>query len=544
MPSVRRRLRAPRAPSGRWLAGVLLLLVALAATVGCERADFYDRPLEMEGAFVLNGSYVTWDTAREQYLRLELPRRLDDRVKQHYVTVAGSDHRVQRSVDGDELLILSPSTRSLAVIAESGAEGGRHYDLGQPFDQLALSDDARFAVAYAGGARQPGTTVAVSQNLIAVVDLTRPPAASDAAQPNPRVQSVSSFGGARLGVEVSPEFDAGGVPRRMAVVRSVGHVALFDLLEPTHPPIAVPLVVPGDPVDLRPTLTRFRARTTGHGGLMVFLAAEGSGDVIELRLETHAEADPTGPLAARLNQHPVGGRVSAMEPVTMADGSLHVLALSSQARRVVLVDVATGGGVQFELDTAYSTFHLFELADGAGGVLVHALFQAPNTRNLAILAVDDVPAIGAKALKRRVLRVPYTSIEPVPGSERFVAFERAETSSRGLTLGWLGREAAEESVLIGGTFVAHLITEDGFLLILADVAGTQYLVSIDTVSGLPQELVLDTRATRIDLVPDTGFVVVTHDTPGGLLTLVDPAAFRRADTARFHGFLLDGLFGE
>jgi hypothetical protein len=519
----------------RWrtaLCAVALLLGALGSP-GCDRDDLYERPLAAEGAYVVADALFTWDSARAAFVRVDLTEPPGGRHPITRTPLAGDEHRPRVSPAGDALLVLTRDERRLTVLPADGAAPVA-YPLDQPFDALTVSADGRYAVAFAG-AGGGSRAVAIGHNLLNVVDLTSPPAPGT----NPRSQTVSSYGGERLGVDISPEFLVNGAPHRLAVIRSVGHVALLDLAEPAAEAIGVPLVVPGDTVDRRPQAARFAVREEDAGGLWILLWAAGDGDVIAL--DVAPRGGGSGGLRATLNQHAVGGWVVDAVPVRDGAGRLHVAALSAAARLLALIDVETGQSRTFSLDTAFGAIREFRVARPGDGVeRAHVLLSGAGTRHFAILAVDEVPEKGAKALRLRSLREPYGSILPIPGQPRFVAFDDANSR---LTLVWLEREAAEDTFAFHGAIVDRAFGADGSQLYLivesSELAG--HLVRIRLLDGALAELPLDARAQSLALLPDSGRLVVVHDDPTGLLTLVEPDDFARTAAERIFGFLLDGM---
>lgn len=508
----------------------LLLLTALAAPA-CDRADVFWRPLDAEGAWVVEGALFTWDTAREAFTRVDLAEPPGAPHPVTRIRVEGTGHRTFVSPAGDSLLVLTAGKRTLTVLPADGS-ATLTYALDQPFDALTISADGAWAVAYAGGG---GSAIAIGENLLNVVDLTAPPAAGE----NPRSQTVSSYGGERLGVDISPEFLVNGAPHRLAVIRSVGHVALLDLADADADAISVPLVVPGDPVELRPEAARFAVAEEETGGLWILLRASGSGDVIALDVRSDG-AD--GGLRTTLNQHAVGGWVSDAIPVRDGSGRLHVAALSAAARSLALIDVETGATRSFSLDTGFQAIQEFRVAGSDGVERPHVLLTGADTRQFAILSVDEVPQKGAKALHLRSLREPYAAIAPIPGAPRFVAFDA--TGSR-LTLAWLEREAAEDTFAFNGAVIDRAFSPSGghLYLLVASSALTDHLVRIQLSDGALGELALDERVQALEVLPDSGRLVVVHDDPTGLLTLVEPDDFERPQAERILGFLLDGLLG-
>lgn len=517
----------------RWEAAVAAVVLGLgvAAAAGCDRADRYGRGLDAEGAWVVDGAFVTWDTARRAFVRVDLGEGPGAPHPIARTRVEGLDHQPQVSPTGGALLVLTPSERTVTVLPADGSAPVA-FALDQPFDALTVAEDARFAVAYAGEAG--GQAIAIGHNLLNVIDLGAAPAPGV----NPRSQTVSSYGGERLGVDISPEFLVNGAAHRLAVIRSVSHVALLDLEDPDSEAIGVPLVVPGDPVRLLPQAARFAVREEDAGGIRILLWADGSGDVIALDVGPGGGGD--APLRATLNQHAVGGWVTDAVPVRDGAGRLHVAALSAAARTLALIDVETGESRTFSLDTEFQTIQEFRVADAEGVERPHVLLTGVGTRSFAILAIDEVPQKGAKALKLRSLREPYDSIAPIPGAPRFVAFDDANSS---LTLVWLEREAAEDTFAFRGAVVDRAFSASGshLYLLVESTDLPDHVVRIQLSDGALGELPLDERVQSLEVLPDSGRLVVVHDDPTGMLTLIDPDDFGRPQAERIFGFLLEGL---
>ena len=520
--------------------GRVLALVGVVFAFGaCERLADFDRSLEGEGDYVLDGAYVTWDTAREAFARVDLSSA-DGGHPTTWHETEGSTRVTRVGPTGQALLVLSPDERSLTVLyASAETAAATRFDLGHPFGEMSVSEDGAYLVAYAGADVTSTGTVAVSHNLLALVALGQAPG-----ETNPVARSVSSYGGARLGVDISPEFLVDASPHRLAVVRSEGHVALVDLMAPTAEPTAVPLVVPGDPTDLRTRPARFALRESGRGGLWIFLTAEGSGDVIALEIggKTDTEGAATPGLATTLNQHAVGGWVSDALPVRASDGRLYVVALAATSRLLKTIDAETGESQAFSLDLAYATLTRFDVPDADGIERPYVLLSRLESRHFATLALDEVAERGVKALRERSLRTNYEDLLPVPGQPRFVAFGSGGSE---LALVWLTREAAEDTVAFAGTRRGHVFSRDGGALhLLVEAGGASHLVRIALDSGQLSELALFPGAQSLHVLPGSGDLLVVHDEPLGLLTLF-PAADVTADGGEaIMGFLLEGVFDE
>lgn len=516
---------------------VVSILLGALAVFGCERGDLFDRSASAGSVVLLESSYVVRDGASGDYVQVDLSQGVGGSHALRRTRFWGGTLDVRPSAASDALIVLSPDSATLVVQPADGGEGAE-YDLEQPFNDIVLSEDGRFAVAYTNAARPVSGAVAVGENLLALVDLEAAPG-----DDNPLQRTISSYGGARLGLDVAPEIVVDGTARRLVVVRSVGHVALFDLLDPTADPITVPLVLPGDPISLEPRAARFALSEEGRGGLWVFLTAPGSGDVIELRIGPDPETP--GALTARLNQHAVGGWVTRAEPLWAGDGRLYVLALSESAQRLAMIDVDTGETLSFGLEAPYSSLQVFEVADERSVAHPYVLLSDPGQLRFGVLAVDEVSERGVKALHERALRSSYATVLPIPGQSRFLTIGYSRDDTTPLTFVWLDREASEDSVSVVGTIEDYTYTADGAaLLLLVAKGGAQHLVRLDLATGLPVAMPLDPGATRLDIVPGGELLVITHDDPSGLLTLVDPNAFERAAAERLHGFMLDGMLGR
>jgi hypothetical protein len=221
-----------------------------AALPGCgSRPEIYETQLQLSGAIVVGRYLAYMDMTRE---KIVLVRPYTREVR--HVTVGRRPSFMLPTPDNSRLLVIckgwvrtsrdeEDEEPSLHIIDPATGQSEVH-EIGTPFDEVAVSDDNRYAVAYFSASAIPGPTeVFRNPNEVAILDMDT----GDLAHKN-----VRSFGDVPRGVIFSPSTMAPvnpdsslGEPRTLAVVFAEGYVTFLDVTHPERSEVTVRLTLPG-----------------------------------------------------------------------------------------------------------------------------------------------------------------------------------------------------------------------------------------------------------------------------------------------------------
>lgn len=411
---------------------------------------------------------------------------------------------------GDGVVVLAPAAHALHRASASGKLDAPAFDLPSPYDAVAVSGDARFALCTYGPAQKK--VGARNLNEVGLVDL-------DAGTVRKVLLDTASL--APQAVLFSPP-DAS--PRFAAVLLTSG-VALLDLESPARK-LRVDLRLAG--AALSP-----RAAVFGPDARHLFVAANGADDVFAIALGD----DGAGNLQGRINFLP-GGK-----------GPQSLLALAEQPNGVVAV-YASGDAALLDADgrserevrvvlptPAADAAVLPGLASGALPTLLLSggASDAVYLWDLAAKVVEPVK-LGARYRTEAVMDGGFALFThaslPFPGGDT-PGLTDLEVSRDGAgKLKARPRPVQLETQLAGAAFDA---ATGSWLFTLR---GQKELWRLPVATALPESVALDSTALSVGVAG--GFAFIESDAPYGDLTFVPQDRFERAAAKRQTGFFLTG----
>lgn len=427
-------------------------------------------------------------------------------------------------------LVLSRSARTLELVDVATGER-RTLPLGSPFEGLAVSPDARFALAY----YPPGTASSVfhNENEVAHIDLD-PAIAPEAAVTR---RTLASLGGAPQIVALSPLVD----DTRFALVLSDEHVAVLDLSAPDRPERSVPLVSLTSGGARTPTGVTFGVTGGAEGETLwaiVSTAEASSVYALAITRSSAAEAEPSG-FTVRLSQLPGAGRNGAatLVPLTLPTGAgLYTLTTNPSTSLVTLTDVATATGKSLSLSANLDRLHLFEGEDGPMALL----WSSTSGTSFHVVDLVAMAREQNKAFKTRSSRAPFTELIPIPGSPRFFAIHRS--TDQGLSV----LDADSDRVTGFGRTgqVRSLVMGADHAYVLTTLGQETWLVAIALESLHPEVSLVPDGAESLAVMPDANTIAALTSEPGGLVTLWPLTDTSDAAALAVPGFHLDDLFAR
>ncbi|MCK5652522.1 MAG: hypothetical protein KAJ42_14135, partial [Gemmatimonadetes bacterium] len=281
-----------------WILGWILAGVSVITTGGCGgRAGSLDQPLQVSSPIVVGHHLAYLDQSRE---RVTLVRPFTREVL--HVDVGRRPSFMLPTPDGAQLIVIckgwvatsrdeQDEPASMFLIDPGAPDATVSYALGSPFDEVSVSPDSRYAVAFFSSSSMPGPDeVFRNPNAVAILDLedTGPDAV-------PLEKTVRSFGDVPLGVVFSPPEMAPLLPngdlgdaRTLAVVFADGYVTFLDMAHPERSEVTVHLTLPDLPQTIIPQEIVF-APEAGT----IFLRCLGANDIYAFTLTARSPADPT-----------------------------------------------------------------------------------------------------------------------------------------------------------------------------------------------------------------------------------------------------------
>jgi hypothetical protein len=514
----------------------VLIGIALAALTACEVEGLYDDRFEISGFTRLEAGFVAWFTAPAEGLVLAAPaasgvavRRLfQPKDGERIVRLqAGPDPAAARElfaftvpIDEREIEIVESVVRISA--AGDGSAVNPYvepvrFEVGTTFGAMEFQPAGRYAILYHVGSDSEATGGLFNQNEVAVIDLSRAPAAD-----NPRLVTVDMSGRAVEGVGFPGPLVVVGAERDFAVFEADGAIVLLDLADPLAVPVTVKLKNEDDPRTIIPEQILARPGDDAHDP-MLLLRAPGAQEIFAVSLVPRPDGGEG--FAAALNQFDSG----ADSPSAMAlveDGATPLLVVAGYDQRVAVVDVGTAATSFIETDGYVGELLEHTRSDGGAEVVMYG-----ESQWIYFLAVDDLAAEKGSNLEDVYIEDGMESAWLFGGDSLLAV----PYGGYGLTL-----------VDLTAREVTRLTADEGYDWSQADAfgdvlfyagAGDDRVVSLNLASGHPDPLVLDEPVAAFEIFPAAAMGFVMHDTGSGRATL-----FPLGEPWREKAIVVDGLW--
>lgn len=499
--------RDVRAFAGAALTG----LAAALALVGCVETSGDDIALPSEAYGVQGAVLLHAPTSDELWT-------VDWKGDAPRIRTAAWDANVGPSLlasDGAKL-VLDTTKRALHRLTSDGKEPSQ-WPLGAPFSAIAGCDDGGAAIAFhVDGA---ATKQLVNTAEIGLVDLSNP---------GSKVIRATATGLARapLAARCSAKVQLPDGDHRLVWLLVPSALGLIDIGPAGATTVVVPLAAPGASVVVTPSRT---VATVDAGGVDLYLIANGSSDVIHLRVQLGGAAPQVS-----LDQIAVGKGPRELEVFMSSDG-LRAATLDVDVHSVSLINPATGTGIAVALVDFLATWQTFDDVDGHRW----ALASSPSLQWLTLIDLDRLEKKKGKAIQRLKLELPATAVEIVGGH----AIVRHGSSS---VVSVVDLASGKVSFFQGTGIVTQTLTRGDSVYLLADsTAQWSQVSSISRIrlSDLTGEtLQLGRRVTALLPLGTDGVAVVGAGFAGPAVGLW-PAGVPGAGHW-LEGFALDGALNR
>lgn len=561
-----RRQRPTPRTLARVLSGLAGLCLILGAT-GCqdmicvldpddehlcaEQTDVLEESLVSDGPVAYTGgvAYRVPTTDRVTLLRTQ-----GASASVEHIDVPANPSLLIATPDRTKLIALSQETELLSLIdPETGDQ--TQYDLGSPFDQLAISPDGRYAIAFFSPTFAGEGEVAVLRNInaVAVIQLDAPPASPQevtdgaAAQANPQTLTLRSLGSRPFGVEFAPPFTLDGQERRVAMILAENYVHLleldgFDPEDPGRNETVVSFVRDDDTRTLVPNKVIWTddLDPTDDDDMFAFVLTTGSDDVISLNMLKGDAVDNLGRPRVRpsLNQLTGGRNPRDMALFRNLNGDLKLLALSPA--ELSLVDVATSDAVQITLEGSPTDILVYQAInrDTDRQEPFAALYSAGgDLRTVFFVDLASAEVRGTRAVSQLNLDEPVRELSMTPDANRALILHPSRQVFSILNLE--RRSVAPLEVV--SPIIDYDFSALGDERLITIFEGQPFVGFTDLDSGQPTPIRLDRPATAAAVVPETNTLVLDHGTSAGRVTLMQLGAPSRDNARTVEGFALDNL---
>lgn len=435
--------------------------------------------------------------------------------------------RALRRPTQDELLVLCQGTpdsggdapAALAVIGASGETTS--YVLGSRFDNLAVSEDGRYAVAYFSEEAGPQQDFLFNPNEIAIIDLGAPPAAR-----NPSARTLESAGQTLRQVVFSPEMMIAGEARRLAVARFDSMLAIMDLGHLDRPAVTVsPNINP-----------LFEEALFAPEQAKIYVRGRASNDVYVLQF---LESDGTriNDFTVSLNQLGAGRPPADMAVIGAADSERLLVA----AGNALVIDADSNRVTELPLGASADSVLLFEgEAPLDPEVEQRALLYARQGSELTFLDLDRVEERTTRNLERISLNQTFRELVRI--DEHLVLLLYS-----GSGLGLLDLEERTVAPISASITLDGAVADPALDRLWVAPPNQPRLGFLDLNTFHPSDLRLNAPIQKLFSFShlDAPRIAITHPSSLGHVTLLDardPRAFSRA--VSLYGFVYSGTFDQ
>jgi hypothetical protein len=404
------------------------------------------------------------------------------------------------------------------------------YEIGSPFDRIAVSPDNSIVVAYFSASGPDDAGFFRNPNELAIIHLDAAPGDG-----NPVLRNIRSFGSVPEGIVLSPPMSVPGAddpsPRTFAYVLSANNLTLLDATHPERREVSIRLDLGGQPVLPREIV--FAPNTSS-----AYVRSDNARDVLQVLLEPSAMAtDDAADFRPQLAELGAGGGPS---DIAVFDDALHrryVLASTPNTHEVVVIDADTA---QFRTVPASDPIdRILLFPTGVDTPPTKALFASIGAHSSRVHVLDltniQDPLVQPQ-LRTITLSEPVRDVVPVPGRDlAMLVHDDART-----VLGLLDMETESTSPLLGvDKLESYDFSPNGSYLIGAthtvDRVG---FVALDNLH--PTDFRLDDAPARV-LSTANAKIFVDHGDPLGHATIIPSPDATRADAIVLDGFLVTNL---
>ena len=523
----------------------LLASALFVVTTACAWEDeppiMWERPRSVLGPIQLKTHVAYIDSALDRVTMLDLgaddPAITTARIGRNAIHAMPSHdrHRLFVITRGEEAIHhgeIDQAPLFWSLDAENPTVPPVAYEIGSPFDRVAISPDNTVAIAYFSAAGPDAAGFFRNPNELAIIDLTRPPGDG-----NPVLKTIRSFGSVPEGITLSPPMVVPGSEesgaRTFAFVLSANNLTVLDTTHPERREISIRLDLGGLPVLPREVV--FAPNSSS-----AYVRSDNARDVLQVILEGVPPSPESGntyrPVLAELG---AGGGPTDIAVYDDATGRRYILAATPNTGEVVVIDADTAQFRAVPLADPIDRILLFPPGDVPPRKALFASIGAklPRVHVLDLEHIND--PLTQAGLRKIALPEAVRDLVPVPGRElAMLVHDDART-----VLGLLDMNTESTSPLLGvGKLDTYDFSPDGTHLIGATPNVSRVgFVALDNLH--PTNFRLDDPPNRV-LSTNNGKIFVDHGDPLGLATIIPSPQATRDEALTLSGFLTVNLLDQ
>ena len=516
-------------------------LVSLAAACSPERPEAFDRTRTVLGPVPLKDRIAWVDTALDRVVALDLTTASPRVVA---VPIGRNAVYATPSADRDHLLVITRGEEALArgrqdepprlfdVDLTNPEQEPVAYEVGSPFDRIAVSNDGRVAVAYFSAKGPDDAGFFRNPNEMAFIDLQSAPGDG-----NPILKTLRAFGSTPTGVVLSPPMSVPGADdpseRTFAFVFSHNVVTVVDCQHADRAEVSLRLDAAGASVDPQEIVFAPASSTA-------YLRSNGARDVLQIILDNDppvpgdTHANDYRPLLAEL------GAGGGPADIAVFDDPTHkrwVVAATPTTSEVVVIDTDTAQFRRVSTPDPIDRITLFPPDQPTVAVLASLGTGLPRVQLMSLEHLADT--LQSIRLQTIELGKPVRDVVPVPGRDLAMVVHDDNRTVLSLLDVTFGSVAPLDGV---GRLDSYAFTASGDYLV-GTTATIPRLGFLDLSNLHPSDLRLDTPPVRV-LALGNGKLVADHGDPFGRVTILPGAGATRDQSIVLDGFLLTDVLQE
>lgn len=507
---------------------IFLLIIALVC-FGC--GD--ENPPQLDAKLVIDGPIETADglgyinrTTNELVLlnAVKDSKRASLDIKR---AALGSEPGVSAvSSDGKSIYVVDRKTEVLQIVDIDKPSAVEKVELSGDFDRITVDPFGEFLVLSFSGA-DGENVVARNLNEIGVVSLSGG---------DPVFTTLSTRANS---FSFAPPFQLDGQDQRLMAVLADDELTVFDLLADTDEDRLreVPLSISESEAGRIPLQTVFD--TSSDSKLDIYLRTQ-SEDISRITVRLANGGNRKLNLSTDQLTVPVP---SAMELVTLANGTTRLVTASSTSPTVTVVDTISDLGTTFDLPLSAPAQKLIPFRtvveeDGVKSEELRLLAYSSRSQLVAVIRPETValegddPTLGRSVTAIRLEQAP-TRIELATGStDQAIVFHE----SSGFSLLNLFKN---NDVPIQGGALRSVLFNRAFVYV---VYRTLANLTIFTGDGHPTNFDLPYRGTSVHFFSETETLIVPHPDNNGSFTILDANDPKPSTASVYEGVFLQNIF--
>lgn len=517
---------------------LIVLVLVLAGCWSDERPTSWNRPRAVFGPIPLKTQIAYVDSALDRVTLLDLagdaPQIATRAIGRNAIHAVPSPDRhalfvITRGEEAIEAGQIDEAPKLWRIDTENPAAAPAGYEIGSPFDRIAVAPDGSIAVAYFSAAGPDAAGFFRNPNELAVIDLLQPPSAE-----NPRLKTIRSFGAVPEGIVLSPPMSVPGSadpsPRTFAFVLAADNLTVLDATHADRREISIRLDLGGEPVIPREIV--FAPNTAS-----AYVRSDGAADVLQILLEGAAPAAAgDNDYRPNLAQVGAGGGPTDIAVYDRA-GRRFILATTPNTREIVVIDADTAQFRSVAIADPVDRILLFP----TGGDLppTKALFASIGAKLPRVHALDlerITDPLTQASLRRIDIGKPVRDLVPVPNRDLAMTVHDDERTVLGLLD--MGTESTSPILGVGRLDSYDFSPNGAYLIGATDGIARVGFVALDNLH--PTDFRLDDAPARV-LSAANAKIFVDHGSPLGHATILPSPTARRDDAIVLEGFLTTDL---